>query len=300
VRQKITSKLQKLIESGCELDSRDVIGCTALYHCFVHPITASSLRMAHQLVLRGADINLQNRIGETALTRAVVDKNLDGVKLLVEFGASPMLVDHHGFSPWKHADENIRKFFCQTVTKIPSSFKRKWIAPERKFGVRQCFFVIDTNVLIDNLNILKRLQLITWCSIKMVIPLTVIRELDGKKHDPDNKVAQASRKARDWLKLQLKRNDPGMEFETKDEECKDKENLSSDDVILSCADRKVKEYLHIPDVVVLFVTWDKILQLNAIIHGVPLVESTKDLENPSSERWVELFHGVRKKEYSLI
>ena len=54
-------------------------------------------------VKAGANINLQDNRGFTPLMLAVIEKNVDNVKALMDFGADPTLVDKHGYTALHHA-----------------------------------------------------------------------------------------------------------------------------------------------------------------------------------------------------
>ena len=88
--------LAKLIELGANINAKDVAGYTPLHHCVTCSSNSITLSMARQLLKAGADPNIQNRFGCTALFEPVMTANLEAVELLLEFGADPEIQDYEG------------------------------------------------------------------------------------------------------------------------------------------------------------------------------------------------------------
>ena len=88
--------LAKLIELGANINAKDVAGYTPLHHCVTCSSNSTTLSMARQLLKAGADPNIQNRFGCTALFEPVMTADLEAVELLLEFGADPEIQDYEG------------------------------------------------------------------------------------------------------------------------------------------------------------------------------------------------------------
>lgn len=86
--------LSKLLELGANIDAKDVAGYTPLHHCLTSYSNQVTLSMAKRLLVAGADPNLQNRFGCTALWEPVMAANLEAVMLLLEFGADPDIKEY--------------------------------------------------------------------------------------------------------------------------------------------------------------------------------------------------------------
>ena len=83
-----------LYQKGANLNMKDRDGNTPL-------ILASISRWSEgvaTLIRLKAQVNLQNRLGETALLKAVQARALDVAKLLIEAGANPDIADNSGIS----------------------------------------------------------------------------------------------------------------------------------------------------------------------------------------------------------
>jgi len=74
--------LQMLIEAGADVDAQNRSGETALFSCSRSP------RCAEALARAGADLDLQSRGGATALLRAVEAGSVDTVRVLLSHGAA--------------------------------------------------------------------------------------------------------------------------------------------------------------------------------------------------------------------
>jgi len=86
--------LSKLLELGANIHAKDIAGYTPLHHCLTAYSNPTTLSMAKQLLVAGADPNLQNRFGCTALFEPVMAANLEAVQLLLEFGCDPDIKEY--------------------------------------------------------------------------------------------------------------------------------------------------------------------------------------------------------------
>jgi hypothetical protein len=59
--------VEALLAAGARIDARDIMGCSALHHATAYVGNTVSLRVARILLLHGANINAQNRLGNTPL-----------------------------------------------------------------------------------------------------------------------------------------------------------------------------------------------------------------------------------------
>jgi ankyrin repeat protein len=94
--------VEKLLKLGAAVNHRDpVTKLTPL-------IQAARFGRTNTLVIllqAGADPNLQDRMGFTALTHAILgnDKNAPLVQILLDAGADPMIRDDHAFTAFDYA-----------------------------------------------------------------------------------------------------------------------------------------------------------------------------------------------------
>jgi len=86
--------LSKLLELGANIHAKDIAGYTPLHHCLTSYSNPTTVSMAKQLLVSGADPNLQNRFGCTALFEPVMAANFDAVQLLLEFGCDPDIKEY--------------------------------------------------------------------------------------------------------------------------------------------------------------------------------------------------------------
>jgi len=113
--------LTKLLELGANIHAKDVAGYTPLHHCLTAYSNSVTLSMARQLLVAGADPNLQNRFGCTPLFEPVWAANLEAVKLLLEFGADPDIKDYDAETSCRYFATclpKISKLFCQNDKRI--------------------------------------------------------------------------------------------------------------------------------------------------------------------------------------
>ena len=95
-----------LVEKGTPVDSKDVAGHTCVHMCtgkFGHKGTCE---IGKYLLEKGADINIKNRFGATALFETVQNINFECLDWLLENGADPDVYDNDGLHMFKH---------CQTI-----------------------------------------------------------------------------------------------------------------------------------------------------------------------------------------
>ncbi len=93
-----------LYQKGANLNMKDQDGNTPL-------ILASVTRWQEgisTLIRLKAQVNAQNRLGETALLKAVQSRDLTMAKALIEAGANPDIADNSGTSPRSAADADPR------------------------------------------------------------------------------------------------------------------------------------------------------------------------------------------------
>ncbi|MBU6164865.1 MAG: ankyrin repeat domain-containing protein [Alphaproteobacteria bacterium] len=110
-----------LYQKGANLNLKDRDGNTPL-------ILASISRWSEgvaTLVRLKAQVNAQNRLGETALLKAVQARALDVAKLLIDGGANPDIADNSGISARAAAESDpraatIARLFKDVPVKAPS------------------------------------------------------------------------------------------------------------------------------------------------------------------------------------
>lgn len=73
----------------------------------------NNIKITKMLIESGADVNIADSKGTTALHYGIIFKNSDLIKLLVANGADINIIDNKGLSPWDYAkldnNENILK-----------------------------------------------------------------------------------------------------------------------------------------------------------------------------------------------
>jgi len=119
--------LKKLIELGANISAKDMSGCTALHHCYVGYGNAATAAMSELLLQAGADPNLQDRAGLTALYLAVTSADLAGVSLLLKHGGDPDVKEYSsGYSSRSWA------FRFPAVNKLIAKSAKKDVVEERR------------------------------------------------------------------------------------------------------------------------------------------------------------------------
>lgn len=98
--------LERLIALGARVDLLDNKGESALFHAVVSdypslkaPIKESDVKSIHALLKQGADLNLQNKEGQTVCHKAAQFNVLKNLTYLIESGANFQIKDHHGLMP---------------------------------------------------------------------------------------------------------------------------------------------------------------------------------------------------------
>jgi len=97
--------LKKLVSLGVDVNVHDIGGATPLHHCVsceccvAKPSNEVCLKMANILIKAGADVNAQNRFGNTILLDSLLEEHFGLVDLLFKHAADPCIVDFHGNCP---------------------------------------------------------------------------------------------------------------------------------------------------------------------------------------------------------
>jgi rRNA-processing protein FCF1 len=157
-----------------------------------------------------------------------------------------------------------------------------------KTKISKVFVILDTNVLMSSLDILKKLKKnLYWSELEIIVPYTTFNEIDGlKKSD-----AETSKKARNaglWLNWCVRNPEQsGVRFE--DRHDVSKAEACNDDRILAVAERILLENAERKDNLVFLVTWDKNLQTKAVIHKIPVLDKAELLSSPKPRPWIKLF-----------
>jgi ankyrin repeat protein len=86
--------IKQLIEAGANVNLQDNYGYTAL----MHAATKSTDNTVKMLINTGADVNLQNKYGYTALMYAATKSTENTVKMLIDAGADVNLLDSEGWT----------------------------------------------------------------------------------------------------------------------------------------------------------------------------------------------------------
>ena len=86
--------VRDLITLGADLNIQDYYGWTALHYCayYTHP------DIARMLIDAGADLNIQNIIGWTALHRCVSSNHPEIARMLIDAGADLNIQDNAGWT----------------------------------------------------------------------------------------------------------------------------------------------------------------------------------------------------------
>ena len=91
--------VHKLIDAGCDLDTRNAYGEMALYLA----VKWSKMENLHALIKSGADVNIPTNEGYTALCLTVTNGDLELMKVLLNAGADVNFQDPGKLSPLKIA-----------------------------------------------------------------------------------------------------------------------------------------------------------------------------------------------------
>lgn len=100
--------VQLLLASGANVFAKDDCQATSL---IVASRNDSDPTLIEFLLNAGVSVNEQTILGETALLVAVQRRNVKNVRVLLEYGADPNVVDSIGHSPlfWAHDNEKIKE-----------------------------------------------------------------------------------------------------------------------------------------------------------------------------------------------
>ena len=90
--------LTKLVDLGANVNACDFAGFTPLFYCVKLDSNVVPVKMAEILLKHSVNVNALNRFGETALVLPVRFKYLNCIKLLLDYGADPTLLDYSGCS----------------------------------------------------------------------------------------------------------------------------------------------------------------------------------------------------------
>lgn len=98
IRPQWVEALSFLILMGLPLNIADIGGLTALHHVVMDECP-DKLQLLKILIANGADVNVQNRWGETPLLAALARKDADCVEVLLNSGADINIKDGNGHAP---------------------------------------------------------------------------------------------------------------------------------------------------------------------------------------------------------
>ena len=87
--------VQRLIQDGVDIETRDREGLTAL----MHAASKGRQDIVETLLANGARVNAVDRTGRNALMMAALAGDIQGVRLLVESGADVNAMDYYGSRP---------------------------------------------------------------------------------------------------------------------------------------------------------------------------------------------------------
>jgi ankyrin repeat protein len=113
-----------LYQKGANLNLKDREGNTPLILAAVTRWTEGVIT----LIRLKAQVNLQNRLGETALLKSVQARDYELTKALLDAGANPDIADNSGISPRMAANQDTR---AASIAKLFSA------VPEKKMGRMQ-------------------------------------------------------------------------------------------------------------------------------------------------------------------
>lgn len=96
--QKHIEIAKMVVNTGCNINARDVAGYTPLHHCLTQYGNETTLQIAKILVDHGADVNATNRFGGTPLIEPCMSFNYEFIEFLVCNGSDPSIKDNDGIS----------------------------------------------------------------------------------------------------------------------------------------------------------------------------------------------------------
>jgi ankyrin repeat protein len=112
----VPKTVRVLIRHGAQIDLTDSLGNTALIQAAAY----GSTTVTTILLEKGAKIDEENRQGETALIKAAKTGHLEVVKILLEKGADPTFADFTGRTALDHANQNRQPEIVRLLTKAQS------------------------------------------------------------------------------------------------------------------------------------------------------------------------------------
>ena len=118
--------LTKLLDLGANFNACDFAGFTPLFYCGKMDSNIVTVEMAAILLRHGANVNAQNRFGETALVLPVRFRNYECIKLLLDYGADPTIQDHSGCAVEgaNLYDKDLRNLFAAARIKRVKSMRQ--------------------------------------------------------------------------------------------------------------------------------------------------------------------------------
>ena len=87
-----------LLDNTLNVDARDNRGMTALMYAVKLSATKNTLPSIKKLLIAGADVNLANKYGNTALMEACWESNESIIQLLLENGGNLLIKNNRGKS----------------------------------------------------------------------------------------------------------------------------------------------------------------------------------------------------------
>ena len=118
--------LNLLLSAGVPVDSRDIIGRTALHHA---ANWAGNCGLVKVLLKHKADVNLQDRFGASPLLGAIGQHIIDVIPVLLDAGASLDVTDGEGSSP--------RSMYPTRPTEVSNTVRDWLVKHEGKGSVLQ-------------------------------------------------------------------------------------------------------------------------------------------------------------------
>ena len=125
----------KLLELGANIQAKDFLGANLLFHCVRRwgtwgkgqPLCPETQILAEILIKRGLDVNSTNRLGETALGIAIMNRDLDAIKLFLSHNIDLGIKDGDGWSAQQMAmgDMRIQKLISQQSLLVAERKKRE-------------------------------------------------------------------------------------------------------------------------------------------------------------------------------
>ncbi|RXW17626.1 hypothetical protein EST38_g8232 [Candolleomyces aberdarensis] len=109
--------LKLLISCGLPVDVPDIADYVALHHCVLNPSYCQE-ELMRALLVGGANVDIQNRWGDTPLHNAAMGGDALGADILLEHGASIDIAEGNGYT--------VRSFYCRTGPAV-NAVVEKWL-----------------------------------------------------------------------------------------------------------------------------------------------------------------------------